>query len=362
VLAGTRILKDWKLAANLGQRTARFDRWHDKRISTWDSNVYRGVNSAGPVVRSTLYAQVGNRKPESLTWHEELIKHTFSQLSKPDKGEVGLDQLEASFAMMQIPIDGATFALYACELLPSGRDCLNFEEFAAFHKAVWANQPASVRRFAGDPSATGGADAYMGSVANRRLLRSSSVPSGASLRELRDNEGMLRSAFKRYEQAPGYLERGQLPALFRDVGLDLGINTDLGLSGSNRLHMFLDSQFKRSDLEGKDQVSLHDVVEMQNKYIATLEGGQRHSESIVYPTFSTDAFIKQSMKSAMVSRPSSAVQREAALLEKVAMISEFSNRVAEVRGRDDVVKDAAVSEQDLAQEKARAALEAALDM
>lgn len=361
MLAGTRILKDWKLAANLGKRTARFDRWHDKRISTWDSNVYQGVSSAGPVVRSTLYTQVGNRKTESLSWHEELIKHTFSQLSKTDKGEVGLDQLETSFAMMQIPIDGATFALYACELLPSGRDCLNFEEFTAFHKAVWANQPASVRRFAGDPSATGGSDAYMGSVANRRLLRSSSVPSGASLRELRDNEGMLRSAFKRYEQAPGYLERGQLPAFFRDVGLDLGINTDLGLSGSNRLHMFLNSQCNPSDLEGKDQVSLHDVVEMQNKYIATLEAerGQRQSQSIVYPTFSADAFIKQSMKSAMVSRPSSAVQREAALLEKVAMISEFSNRVAEVRSRDDA---AAVTEQDLAQAKARAALEAALDM
>lgn len=341
VVAGTRLLKDWQLAADLGTRTKRYDRWHEKRVSTWDTNVYRGVSTKGPVVRSTLsnWNQAA-RKPDSLSdltgqsWHEELVGMTFASLPKTVVGEVGLDQLEASFARMQIPIDGAAFTRYACDLLPFGSDCVNFEEFSSFHKAVWANQPASVRRFAGDPSATGGSEAYTGSVGNRRLLRSSSVPSGASLRELKDNEGMLRSAFKRYEQSPGYLERGQLPALFQDVGLDLGINSDLGVPGSNRLHMFLTSQCNPSDLEGKDKVSFHDVVEMQNKYITTLEGekGQRKTDSIVYPTFNTDKFIKQSMSSALISRPPSAVVREAALQEKVAMVGAYSKCVSQASG------------------------------
>jgi hypothetical protein len=270
--------------------------------------------------------------PASLSWHEELIRNVFSSLSKTVRDEVGLDQLEASFAKMQIPIDEATFTRYACELLPRGADCVNYQEFLAFHKAVWANQPASVRRYAGDPSAVG-SDAFTGSVANRRLLRSSSVPSGGSLRELRSNEGVLRSAFKRYEQSPGYLDRGQLPALFQDVGLDLGINTDVDKVGSTRLHSFLNSEFKRN--EADDKVSLHDVVEMQNKYIAALEGEKRDrkSQSIVYPNYSTDVLIRQSMESALTSRPPSAVKREAALQEKVAMVGEFSNRVADARGR-----------------------------
>jgi hypothetical protein len=273
---------------------------------------------------------VPDGKLTSTSWHEELVKYHFSALSKTDKGEVGVDQLEASFAKMQIPIDGATFTRYACELLPRGTDCVNFEEFAAFHKAVWANQPASVRRFAGDPSATG-SGAYTGSVANRRLLRSSSVPSGASLKELRDNESMLRSVFKRYERSPGFVERAELPAFFQDVGLDLGINTGMGVPGSNRLHQFINTEFNQSGIEGKDKLSLHEVVEMQNKYIATLEGekAERKSESIVFPTFSTDRFIKDSMESALRSRPSTAVKREAALQEKVAMINEFSNKLSE---------------------------------
>jgi len=353
-VAGTRTLKDWQLASDLGSRAARYDRWHDKRLSTWNTDVYRGVSLSGPVVRSTLGPQSPDRKATSMSWHEELVKYAFSNLEKTVKGEVGLDQLEASFATMQIPIDGATFIKYACQLLPFGADCVNFEEFVAFHKAVWANQPASVRRFAGDP-ATSGSAAFTGSEANRRLLRSSSVPSGASLRELRDNEGMLRSAFKRYERSPGYLERGQLPALFQDVGLDLGINSDLGMQGSNRLNMFLNSEFKSSDIEGKDKVSLHEVVEMQNKYIATLEGQKntRTSQSEVFPTFSADNFIRESMQSALVSRPGTAVKREAALQEKVAMIGAF-------RGVSSLSPEEVASKAEQVKALARDALQAAL--
>lgn len=332
-MAGTRLLKDWQLAADLGTRAARYDRWHDKRVATWDSNVYCGVSSMGPVVRSSLFTQVADGKSASLSWHEELVKSTFDALPKTVKGEVGLDQLDASFTTMQIPIDGATFTRYACELLPLGADCVNYQEFTAFHQAVWANQPASVRRYAGDPSSRG-SDAYTGSLGNRRLLRSSSVPSGASLRELRANEEMLRSAFKRYERSPGYLDRGELPAFFQDVGLDLGINSDLGLAGSNRLQVFLNSQFNRSDVEGKDKVSLHDVVEMQNKYIATLERDKRDrtADKIIFQTLNTDAFVRQSMDTALVSRPPSAVKREACLQQKVAMVGEFASLVAEARG------------------------------
>lgn len=336
MVAGTRTLKDWKLASDLSTRTARFDRWHDKRASTWDSKVYSGLGDSGPVVRSILSPQMKNRTGEVLPWHEELIRSTFTSLPKTVKDEVGLDQLEASFARMQIPIDNATFTRYACELLPFGADCVSLQEFTAFHKAVWANQPASVRRYAGDPLATGDIVAYSGSASNRRLLRSSSVPSGASLQELRANEGMLRSAFKRYERSPGYLERAQLPALFQDLGLDLGINSDLGLKGSSRLNSFLNAQFSKSDFEGKDQISFHDVVEIQNKYITTLESEKhlRNSQSIVNSTFNTDSFVKRSTESGMSNRPPSAVKREAALSEKAAMVSEFAKLVAEAREGD----------------------------
>jgi hypothetical protein len=334
-------LKDWQLASDLKTRSNRYDRWHDKRVSTFDFDIYRGVSSSGPVVRSKLLNKVVERKPEALSWHQELVEKTFASLEKTVFGEVGLDQLEASFAAMQIPIDEATFTRYACELLRPGTDCVNFAEFCNFHKVVWANQPASVRRFAGDPSTTGGIGMYKGNEANRRLLRSSSVPSGASLRELRDNEGMLRSAFRRHEQSPGYLERGRLPALFHDLGLDLGINTDVGMTGSTRLHAFLTAQFNNGELESKDTYSIHDVVEMQNKYIATLEGEkqQRSAHSIAYPTFSTDSFVKQSMETALVSRPQNEVLREAALQKKVATVSQFYNSVDDLKKRK-VLQDA----------------------
>jgi len=333
VVAGTRTLKDWQLASDLGNRAKRFDKWHDKRVAMWNTDVYQGVSSSGPLVRSTVGIPSTDSKAASAAWHEELINFAFSTLSKTAAGEVGIDQLEASFVSMNIPIDGATFARYASELLPSGSDCVNYDEFKAFHKCVWANQAASVRRFAGDPTSTSMVDdskrtVYTGSEANKRLLRSSSVPSGGSLRELRDNEGILRSAFKRYERTPGYVDRGQLPAFFQDVGLDLGINSDLGLQGSSRLNLFLNSEFNRSDVDGTDKVSLHELVEMQNKYITTLEGAQdgRQSQSEVYPTFSSDAFVKESMDAALASRPPSAVKRDAALQEKVAMVGEFNKR------------------------------------
>lgn len=321
VLAGTRTLKDWQLASNLDSRTVRFDRWHDKRVAAFDRSVYSGTGIDGPVVRSCISTE-GSSAALS-TWHEDLIKMTFSSLPKASEEEVGLDQLEASFAKMRIPIDEATFTRYAADVLPPGADCVNLQEFTAFHRAVWANQPTSVRRYAGDPASTGG-DVFTGSTANRRLLRSSSVPSGASLKELRNNEGVLRSAFKRYEHSPGFLERGQIPALFHDVGLDLGVNTDIGMLGSTRLHNYLNAQFASG--RNPDKVSIHDVVEMQNGFIASLESDKlaRTSKSIMHPNFKPDKLIKQSMEAALVSRPSSAVQREAQLQSKVAMVGEFS--------------------------------------
>lgn len=330
VVAGTRTLKDWRLAADLQKRSDRFDRWHEKRSAAWASDQYGGVSTAGPVVRSSLFKEVVDSQQASLTWHEDLVKNTFAKLKSTVKGEVGLDQLETSFAMMQIPIDASTFTRYACELLPAGTDSVNYQEFLAFHKAVWTNQSAAVRRFAGDPTATG-SDAYTGSAACRRMMRSSSVPSGGSLRELRDNEGMLRSAFKRYEQSPGYLSRGELPALFQDVGLDLGIATDVGLPGSNRLHKFLNSQLSEADVEGQDKVSLHELIEIQNKYIAALEGekGDRRPENVVAPGLKHDAQLREAMASALVSRPPSAVTREVALEDKVALVGEFRALVAE---------------------------------
>jgi hypothetical protein len=222
---------------------------------------------------------------------------------------------------MQIPIDEATFTRYACELLPEGTDYVTYKEFLAFHKAVWANQPASVRRFAGDPSAKGESP-FQGSASVKRLMRSASVPSGASLRELRDNEDMLRSAFRRYERPPGYLDRRELPSFFADIGLDLGVASELGLQGSTRLNTFLTSQV------GQDRVSLHDLVEIQNKYIAKLEVEKfnRKPESIM--NLKADgASFKLSKEVPVTAQSLVALKREAQLQRKVEMCGQFRDLV-----------------------------------
>jgi len=284
------------------------------------------MGSAGPVVRSAVFEQ-SPAVLETSRWHEELVKQTFDALSKTCTGEVGLDQLESSFAMMKIPLDEATFCYYAAKLLPRGTDCLTASEFMDFHKVVWLNQPANVRRYAGDPALRGGC-VFPGSAGTRRLSRSSSVPSGASLRELRSNEEMLRSAFKRYESSPGHLHRSELPALFHDVGLDLGVDNDLGLKGSNRLHKFLASELECSNRQDQDALSIHEVVEMQNKYIATLEEvkADRKPQNFLSAStsFQPDDIVKQYMEISNRSRPSTAVKRQAALEEKVAIVDEFA--------------------------------------
>jgi hypothetical protein len=318
VLAGTRTLKDWELASDLGQRATRFDRRHQRRAAAWGSEHYGGVSNAGPVVRSPIFTQ-GPDQQSSESWHEALVNRTFQSLKMTPTGEVGIDQLEASFAQMKVPIDAATFTRYACELLPAGTDSVSSKEFLAFHKAVWANQPASVRRYAGDPSSSGEGGPFQGATSVCRLMRSSSVPSGASLRELRDNEDMLRSAFRRYEQSPGFLDRRELPGFFQDVGLDLGINSELGHQGSSRLNVFLNSQVSQ------DQIGLHDLVELQNKYIATLETAKpnRKPQDIVNVEVDYDSYMKQSV----ARRPSSALKRQAQLQEKVDMVDKFRDLV-----------------------------------
>lgn len=331
MLAGTRTLKDWALASDLEKRADRFSRWHEKRSAPWATQHYSGVSEAGPVVRTPIFTRASD-EDKSAAWHEQVVKGAFDSLSTSPAGEIGIDQLESSFKQIKIPIDEATFARYAAELLPQGADSVNYQEFLAFHKAVWANQPASVRRFAGDPSTTGEQAPFQGSdsvKSIKQMMRSSSVPSGASLQELRDNEYMLRSAFKRYEKSPGYVERGELPALFQDVGLDLGINSELGLTGSFRLNNFLNAQEK-----AQDKVALHDLVELQNRYIATLEEAKsdRTPRKVLNVSTDYEAVIRKA-KESKLKRSELANElnqiREAQLQQKVEIVDKIRGLVEE---------------------------------
>merc|ERR1711924_434122 len=160
--------------------------------------------------------------------------------------------------------------------------------------------------------------------------------SGASLQELRSNEKTLRTAFKRYEVLPGFLLRKDLPALFRDVGLELGVDDDLGLTGSNRLHMFVTSELKDTT-SNEELISIHRVIELQNKYITTLEEAKAQCKPL-----DKDIASKGGIK-----RPSSAMRRQAALEQKVAIVDEFAAALAasSARAKEAALTDAERDEQ-----------------
>jgi len=280
-------MKDWELARNIEKRAERVQLKLDKRFGKWGKEYYGPVAESGPFVRTPLFKQVESR-PDTSAWHKRRVMAVFNELDEHDCDEVGIDQLEGSFSQLQVPIDSQTFTLYAAKLLPVNTDYVSREEFLKFHQVVWDNQPASVRRFAGDPSVVG--DLEGSAPILKPMQRSSSAPTmGASLKEVRDNERMVRTAFKRYQSKPGFLPRKQLPALFQDIGLDPGIATDLGFAGSSKLNTFLSNQLNKPDVdEGVNEVSVHDFIEVQNRYIAKLEctpPSERTAQNFVAPKY-----------------------------------------------------------------------------
>lgn len=364
-------MKEWELARDINKRAERIQLKMNKRFASWSTEYYGPVAESGPLVRTPLFEGV-ELMPDSLAWHKRRVMGVFNELDVTETEEVGIDQLEESFSRLQVPIDSQTFTLYASMLLPVGTDYVSREEFLRFHQVVWANQPASVRRFAGDPCFAGGTESP--AMLKKPMARSSSMPTmGASLKEIRDNESRLRTAFKRYESNPGFLSRKHLPAVFQDIGLDPGISTDLGFRGSNRLNTFLTKQLKKPDVdEGINTISVHDVIEIQNRYIAQLESTpswERTSSKFVAPKYlpALDSPSKARARGLPESGEvdEAAMQREVGLQDRMIMCDRFSDLVNATDSlkpdriiREDLdTADISMQEEDPIQAKARKALE-----
>jgi len=154
---------------------------------------------------------------------------------------------------------------------------------------------------------------------------------GASLREIRDTESMIRSAAKRYESNPGYLHRRQLPPLFHDIGLDPGISNDLGAKGSSRLNTFLALQSKQNDVEGAgaDNVSMEELIDMQNHYIAKLDTtpqSERTELNFVSPKHRPSESTEELKQTPM--------EREMSLQNKVMTLKDFSQLLDSAEDND----------------------------
>merc|ERR1712048_1397590 len=120
------------------------------------------------------------------------------------------------------------------------------------------------------------------------LRQSHSAPSIAPLRELYDNEALLRAAFRRHTGSTGSgstlfgcLQRKQLPEVFQEVGLD-----DRTVQ---RLHRFLEAHFK-GKWHSDDAVSIHEFMDIYNKYIARVEAVRDSTTGLEQDKLDTSAF------------------------------------------------------------------------
>lgn len=247
MMTGTssKLSKDWDLSRDLAGREQHLARHRTRRKSSKDGVHYMGASPEGPFVRGPRFEPV-DASADIWSWHENRAKSVFAQLDIKQCGEISLDALQDSFSVMKVPIDEDMFAKYCNELLPAGAVAVSFQQFLDFHKAVWSNQPAPVRRRAGCAQAVADPGA------------------GVTVRDLRDLEGQLRRAYRNHSNE--YYEPlriQQLPAVFKDLGLDTGSLPEVE-SQARKLFNVSDS-----DTDGK--LSFHEFVEFQNRYVASLE-------------------------------------------------------------------------------------------
>lgn len=257
MMTGTRLSRDWELSRDLAGRGQRLALRRTRRKSSKDGAHYAGGSPEGPFVRGPRF-EPSDGSPEIWAWHEDLVKTVFARLDVKGSGEISLDKLEESFSMMQVPIDEDMFARYCSELLPGAAAAVSFQQFADFHKAVWANQPAAVRHRAGC------AHAFSGEAAGAKGFRSGPASPGVTVRDLRELEGQLRRAYKNHSNSHYEpLSVQQLPALFKDLGLDT--------SGIAEVEAQARRHFSIADADSDGRLSFHEFVEFQNRYVASLE-------------------------------------------------------------------------------------------
>lgn len=255
ILTGTRLSKDWESARNLPGQRERLVFHRNRQPSSKDGAHYGGASPAGPFVR-------GPKRPESATqpqpgldasWssYEQRATSVFKKLDLNGTGLVSLDKLQESFEMMDVPIDEDTFSMYLTDYLK--RDAgLDFQQFIELHKAVWKNQPSTVR-------------SRWNTEAPRPGRPVPVEKSSPGLRHVQDAEGQLRRVYRKYAPLDGYLPVDDLPSVLADLGLSSrAVALNAAPSEARRL-------FRAADLEGDGALSFHEFVEFQNRYVASLE-------------------------------------------------------------------------------------------
>lgn len=269
-MTGTRLSKDWANARDLNGRGQRLATQRLRRKSSKDGAHYMGVSPDGPFVRGPR-SEALQDTPESLSWHEQRVKDIYKSLDHKTIGSVGLEQLQESFQLLGVPLDADMFAKYCGALLNAYATSVSSQQFIDFHKAVWANQPAAVRHRAGCPRA------FIGSAAAEAAATDGAAPvergigswdltaSLPSLKDVKDTEGQLRRVFRKYASAAsGRLEFQKLPLVLKDLGLDAP--KDIGEAESQARALF-----NVADSDNGGTLSFHELVEFQNRYVASLE-------------------------------------------------------------------------------------------
>ncbi|CAE7767595.1 rvb2 [Symbiodinium pilosum] len=208
--------EDRLAAQDLARRTDRLEALKARRRPSVLTAAVES-SAAPPLVRAPRRLSTSSRvKPmpsgKSEEWHKTKVHDVFKELDSKDLGEVSVQDLQVSFAKMNMALDNETFAKYKSQILPKGCDSVSLESFVKFHQAVWDNQPPSVRRFAGCPEAGGdstgslhvGLSPLSKSKGSLRQLPSMKLPgpSKGLFKEALENEDALRAAFYRYRQAP----------------------------------------------------------------------------------------------------------------------------------------------------------------
>jgi hypothetical protein len=270
MMTGTRLIKDWDNARDIKARKQLLAIHRTRRKSSKDGVHYTGASSEGPYVRGPRAESI-DETPESASWHEDAVTRLYKSLDVKGVGFISLEKLQESFETLMMPIDKETFAKYRSELLPNS-NCVDFEAFVAFHKAVWANQPAAVRARAGCSGAfVGGAAVTLpgpGDVSptNGALQRIVMAPPGLpGLKDVKDLEGQLRRVFRKHASLEtGRMEFQKLPDVLKDLGLDFA--KSLGEVESEAR-----SLFNVADADHNGTLSFHEFVEFQNRYVASLE-------------------------------------------------------------------------------------------
>ncbi|CAE7887010.1 rvb2 [Symbiodinium microadriaticum] len=277
--------KDRLAAQDLARRTDRLEALKARRRP---SALTAAIESAAgpPLVRAPRRLSTSSRaKPrpsgKSEEWHKSRVHALFKELDPQDLGEVSVDDLQASFAKMNMALDDETFAKYKSQILPKGGDSVALEAFLKFHQAVWDNQPPSVRRFAGCPEAGGDSTGSLhvglsplskSKQGSMRKLPSLKLPgpSQGLYKEALENEDALRAAFYRYTNGQLYLSRSQMPSVLKDLGITLPSAQSTQLD-KDFFSTFCDHEFDSADENKDGKVSFQECVAYQNRYLSMMQ-------------------------------------------------------------------------------------------